>query len=177
MVFAESQDCGNITQENREYKLTGNYYGCTWYNMNCNFDGACHVCSGGQGTCPWYDADPYWTNDYHDGDNNGDYGYEWDCEGEWWNRAPSVGANGNHCMAYTVPPPTISYVYGPNSLLARKDNNNNQTYYYHKEGDSVVRITNQSGAVVKLQEYYPYGEILSVSGSLNDSFGWGELDL
>lgn len=100
--FARSPNCQSISEQNKIYRITGNYYNCLWYNDNCNFDGSCHWCLDGYdseyswGTCPWL------PNASFIGDGpDGSY-YPYSCSYDWWNSAPSLG-KGDHCVAYYEP--------------------------------------------------------------------------
>jgi len=109
-VFALCPDCRQITTQDVVYKITGNYYGCYWYNRNCEFDGECHGCIDDwgelkMGTCPWLER-------LAPGDIGPDDTYSGACDWDWWNRAPSIGANGTHCVAYYrigVQPPIVKW--------------------------------------------------------------------
>ncbi|MFW5983124.1 MAG: hypothetical protein ACOCQ4_01385, partial [bacterium] len=98
-AFARSPDCKTVGEQGKIYRMTGNFYDCYWFNDNCDFDGSCHVCQDdwGQrdkhGTCPW-------INGSHHAGNEPDSSYPQSCSGDWWNSAPSIGANGDHCVAY-----------------------------------------------------------------------------
>ncbi len=96
-VFAQSPAGQSVDSDpaHQIYRMTGDFYGCVWWNRNCDFDGECHLCYSGyslEGTCPWLG----WAN--------ADYTYPYICSFDWWNTAPSLGNNGTHCVAYTEPP-------------------------------------------------------------------------
>jgi hypothetical protein len=93
--FRDSPSCSAVTSSaiDQVYAWTGGYIGCRWYNGNCNFDGACHICWDGYrenmvGTCPWYPTGP---DDTYPSDG---------CGYNWWNHAASIGINGTHCVGY-----------------------------------------------------------------------------
>jgi len=91
--FRQSPNCVLADGNVGAYRMTGNYYGCRWYNNNCDFNGVCRTCHDGYntnpswGTCPWL----------HAGMSDR---YPYDCHFEWWNSAPSLGSDGTHCVAY-----------------------------------------------------------------------------
>lgn len=91
-TFATSEDGTSISSEGSVYRMTGNYYGCTWFNRNCDFNGTCRQCSDpiGQfqsGTCPYFAGSPGAS-------------YPHDCGFDWWNEGPSIGSAGHHVVAY-----------------------------------------------------------------------------
>ena len=99
--FAQSADCASLTVLDRVYHASGDLYGCTWWNRNCDFNGECHQCLDNfnrpdtPGTCPWLGEVGTW------GDRaTADTAYCHRCGADWWNRSPSLGNNGTHCIAY-----------------------------------------------------------------------------
>lgn len=91
-TFATSENGTSISQVGAVYRMTGNYYGCIWFNGNCNFNGACRKCNDplGQfqpGTCPYMPGSP--TENYPH-----------NCGFDWWNAGPSLGSEGHHLVAY-----------------------------------------------------------------------------
>ena len=87
--FATSDDCKTITKAGYVYRATGNFYGCLWW-------------AGNDPTNAYYNG-PYnffrmETQDkrYVDG-----AGKCWNCNSDWWNTAPSIGADNTHCVAYS----------------------------------------------------------------------------
>lgn len=105
--FRISPACADVTSTDSEsmgYAATGNYYGCTWYNRNCDMgeNQVCHTCTDAygqstQGTCTHIvlESGDTWNV------INVPYGLS--CGTDWWNRNPSVGTNGSYCMAYRTP--------------------------------------------------------------------------
>lgn len=87
--FAISPDCQTITQSDKVYHATGNYYECLWY-------------AGNDPSNAYYNG-PYnfyqikSPNHAYVSDKNSCYS----CKGDWWNTAPSIGANGRHCVAFS----------------------------------------------------------------------------
>ena len=97
MQFATSSQGNSVDQLNAVYRMTGNYYGVTWFNMNCH-GGKCiddygQYSSGYDEWMTQMNIDPAFTPDYN-------YPYS---ASDWWNTAPSIGANGTHCIAYLDP--------------------------------------------------------------------------
>ena len=98
--FRRSSDCVSAEGASEGvYRMTGNYYGCFWYNRNCDMDssGNCSTCydNYGQwisGACTHIDGSP--DSDYYHGANS------WGCANHWWNSGPSLGTNGTYCVAY-----------------------------------------------------------------------------
>jgi len=84
------------------YATTGDFYGCTWYNRNCDMEPVtqeCYACvdNWGQyraGACSHLvvSSDENWNAIYA--------GYPYSCSGDWWNRTPAVGLAGQYCVAY-----------------------------------------------------------------------------
>lgn len=89
MNFATSPDCKNIVEENKVYRATGNFYGCLWFSGNDPKN------SYYNGPYDFYRTASS-TNKYID-----ESGKCWSCQNDWWNTAPSIGADGKHCVAYT----------------------------------------------------------------------------
>lgn len=89
MRFSTSADCRTISGEDKIYRATGNFYGCVWY-------------AGNDPKNVYYNG-PY--DFYRVASSNSKYvsdtGQCWSCQGDWWNSAPSIGADGTHCIAYT----------------------------------------------------------------------------
>lgn len=105
--FRLSRLCDRISsKENQVYRMTGNVYGCYWYNQNCNQSGAtCSLCRDNYnhsyktpGTCSHLEGmsgkddkiTPFAPS----------YRYPHSCRGDWWNTAPSIGSSRTHCIAY-----------------------------------------------------------------------------
>jgi len=68
--------------------------------------------------------------------------------------------------------PINAYVYG-NGLICRIDPATDSEFYYHYDfRGSVIAITNQSGQLVQLYKYDPYGRVYAKKGSLtwNNSY-------
>jgi hypothetical protein len=105
--FRISPTCDHVTSSTASstgYAATGNFYGCKWYNRNCDMDGSnnCSVCTDNydqqtQGTCT------HMVLTSEDSWNAIDSAYNLRCDYDWWNRNPSIGANGLYCMAYRTP--------------------------------------------------------------------------
>lgn len=99
--FRLSEDCMSIelAVSDQVYRMTGDHYGCFWYNTNCPMSGdTCNVCTNpfGQvnnGSC-WHLT----------GSSSSDYsqpqGDSWTCSNHWWNSGPSLGVSGRFCVAY-----------------------------------------------------------------------------
>lgn len=89
--FAISQDCRTITQVDKVYRATGNYYECLWYAGND--PGNAYY----NGPYNFYQIKP---------PNHGyasDTGQCYSCKADWWNTAPSIGYNGRHCVFFSQP--------------------------------------------------------------------------
>jgi hypothetical protein len=105
-AFRRSELCQTVTSSSNQgeaYAATGNFYGCTWYNRNC--DARCSTCADnyGQqtmGTCSHFEigGPSAWDAIYN--------AYSGSCGGDWWNRAPSLGLTNRYCLAYKNPPVT-----------------------------------------------------------------------
>jgi len=95
--FRKSPNCGSCenSSENRAYYMTGNIYGCYYWNRNCDQTGdICHTCKDNYkpnrdtpGTCNHLERKPV----FH---------YEYSCQRDWWNNAPSIGTKGKFCVCY-----------------------------------------------------------------------------
>jgi len=89
--FAQSADCRTVTNPDRAYGATGNYYGCLWF-IGKGPDGKVY-------NNPYTFYRTVSPNDAY----RSQEGYCWNCKGDWWNTAPSIGANGSHCVAFHEP--------------------------------------------------------------------------
>ncbi|MCP4893199.1 MAG: hypothetical protein GY911_05235 [Actinomycetales bacterium] len=96
--FRTSTDCLVVDSSPTDevWRMTGNFFGCTWWNGNCNMasDGSCSICQDNLnqtigGTCSHMVGGP-------------DGVYPWACF-HWWNSAPSLGTGGQWCVAYRTP--------------------------------------------------------------------------
>jgi hypothetical protein len=98
--FRRSPDCVTIDgTSDGVYRMTGNYYGCYWYNRNCDMDssGNCSWCNDNYGQWQWgacTHIDGGSDANYYHGANS------WGCANHWWNSGPSLGTNGTSCVAY-----------------------------------------------------------------------------
>jgi hypothetical protein len=102
--FRQSPECMDVRSTFRPgeaYAVTGNFYGCKWYNGKCNtpmdqnMTIECSCCHGYRqennfGQCTHMPADA-------------NVGYNYKCGFDWWNHAPSLGANGKYCVAFREP--------------------------------------------------------------------------
>ena len=116
--FRLSPTCRDVNSTDllaQAYVVTGNFYGCNWYNRNCDMDPVtqeCYTClddwgSGrmNNGTCSHLIVE---TSDYIAW---GIYGpYDFSCSSDWWNRTPGVGINGQNCVAYRGMDDLLFYV-------------------------------------------------------------------
>lgn len=85
------------------YIASGNFYGCKWFNRNCDMDPVTQNCFScldpwgrqSQGTC---------SHLIQDAVSNERWGiytpYNFSCSFDWWNQTPALGLNGQHCVAY-----------------------------------------------------------------------------
>jgi hypothetical protein len=96
--FRRSTDCQIVdgTGVDEIWRMTGNYFSCTWYNTNCPMaaDGTCSECNDPinqwiWGTCSHMVGSP-------------DAVYAYACH-HWWNSAPALGTDGAWCVAYRTP--------------------------------------------------------------------------
>ena len=96
VTFRVSPSCGKVAATGEVYRMTGNYYGCKWYNLNCGMSpgGTCTTCKDNyhpnaptRGTC---------THLIH----TADFTYCHQCSFDWWNTAPTIGTAGTTCVAY-----------------------------------------------------------------------------
>ncbi len=101
--FRRSPNCGSCisSSENQAYSMTGNIYGCYWYNRNCDQTGdTCHTCKDNYspnrntfGSCSHLETNPLYSY-------KTPQGTAWTCQNHWWNKAPSVGIKGKFCVCY-----------------------------------------------------------------------------
>eukprot|EP00039_Didymoeca_costata_P032427 m.37788 g.37788 ORF g.37788 m.37788 type:complete len:560 (-) comp9351_c0_seq2:80-1759(-) len=118
--LALSMDCKSCetgqTQMGKSYYMSGEYYGCKWWNVgNCDMtsDLVCKVCNDGtnskpsRGQCTNYQLPATYAYNYHHVSvilynlmsivwccqENG-------CRANWWHLAPAIGANGKQCVCY-----------------------------------------------------------------------------
>ena len=92
-VFRISPGCTQVQSTSsraQAYATTGNFYGCRWYNDNCNMSPGtqqCYECFDDHnidgprpGTCSHLvmRAEEIWNAIYE--------GYNHSCSGDWWNR-------------------------------------------------------------------------------------------
>ncbi len=112
-MFRVSPNCYEISSTTnfaQAYYTSGEVYGCYWFNRNCDMDihaRECYSCLDNlgresRGTCSHRVGigNPNACGYPH---NNGDSiycGYEWNCNHDWWNKAPSLGIAGKYCVAY-----------------------------------------------------------------------------
>jgi hypothetical protein len=102
--FRLSPDCREVSSTPataQAYATSGNFYGCTWYNANCNMDSATQACY----TCldnhnPWLSRGTCSHLPISQAEDGIYRGYYASCAGDWWNRTPSVGIVGKFCVAY-----------------------------------------------------------------------------
>lgn len=98
--FRVSPGCREVNSTDdisQSYRATGNFYGCLWYNRNCDMAPVtqeCYECldNGGRmiaGTCSHMVTSGPPTE-----------AYKRSCNFDWWNTAPSVGIAGQYCVAY-----------------------------------------------------------------------------
>jgi len=104
--FRLSPTCSEVTSTDllsQAYVVTGNFYGCKWFNRNCDMDPTTQTCSSciddwgrsNKGTCSHLVVE---TTDYQQW---GIYDpYQYSCSSDWWNQTPGVGINGQNCVAY-----------------------------------------------------------------------------
>ncbi len=94
--FRVSPGCGKVAATGEVYRMTGNFYGCKWFNRNCDMTpgGGCSKCKDNyhpnaptRGSC---------THLVH----AADFKYCHKCSYDWWNTAPAVGTSGSYCVAY-----------------------------------------------------------------------------
>jgi hypothetical protein len=131
------------------YRLTGNYYGCKWYNDNCDQSGAtCSICTDDSnqtigGTCDHLLGSPGARYSYTPGSQacncescnactETDLNYT--CSTHWWNTAPSLGSNGSFCVAYRDDPGHLPKSCA--AILAAKPEAANGIYKIKPEGVS-----------------------------------------
>lgn len=99
--FRRNPNCGSCESSsgNKAYYMTGNIYGCYWYNRNCDQTGdTCHTCKNNyntqnSGTCSHLEINP--VSHYKQ-----PQGTTWTCKNHWWNSAPSIGTKGKFCVCY-----------------------------------------------------------------------------
>ena len=132
--FRISPDCLEVTATTvaQAYVTTGNFYGCRWYNRNCDMDPItqeCYECRDNwaagrvnSGTCSHFVANgDRWANGIYEP-------YEYSCSGDWWNHAPSVGITGQYCVAYrqakSTTPITLTAESGYSSIQLAWDPSN-----------------------------------------------------
>jgi len=87
------------------YYITGNYYGCGYFNNKCDMTGdQCTSCYDGvglrqtSGRCSHVVREPTYSWPFdcvYKGGNGGTEQYR-----EYWNMAPSIGLNGKYCVCY-----------------------------------------------------------------------------
>ena len=104
--FRRSPGCTTVDKtKDRIYRMTGNYYGCEWYNTLCNQVGdTCSKCTATTGK-----VEPGRCTHLDDSVDHADslrgtskMTYCHSCTGDWWNSAPSIGTNGKYCVGYRV---------------------------------------------------------------------------
>ena len=99
--YRVSEDCQIAASAtgSQVYKMTGDHYGCVWYNTNCPMVGdQCFECTNPYGTVNLGSCSHFVSSSNHD--YNPAEGPGWTCGNHWWNNAPSIGTNGSYCVAY-----------------------------------------------------------------------------
>ena len=96
LAFRVSPGCGMVAASGEVYRMTGNYYGCKWYNRNCDMGpgGGCKTCKDN-----WHPNAPTKGTCTHL-ISTADLTYCHKCSYDWWNTAPAVGTTGSYCVAY-----------------------------------------------------------------------------
>ncbi len=104
--FRISPSCREINSTDllaQAYVTSGNFYGCTWFNTNCDMDPTTQTCF----SCldPWgRTASGTCSHLIQDAVSNERWGiytpYNFSCSYDWWNQTPSLGIDGKHCVAY-----------------------------------------------------------------------------
>ena len=121
-MFRISPNCTQInsTSHNAQaYATTGDFYGCKWYNRNCDMDSVtqeCYTCLDNYNPNPTQGACTNLVMNSEEGWNAINAGYNHSCMSDWWNRKPSVGIAGQFCVAYrlsVIGEPTTSPVEQP----------------------------------------------------------------
>jgi hypothetical protein len=104
--FRVSPTCREINSSEmlaQAYIASGNFYGCKWFNTGCDMDPITQTCFScpdpwgriNQGTCSHLIQDAVNTERW------AIYApYSFSCSYDWWNQTPSLGIDGNHCVAY-----------------------------------------------------------------------------
>jgi len=110
MEYRISEDCQTCKQPatmgfSESYYVTGNYYGCGYFNTKCDMAGdQCRSCYDGvglrqtSGRCSHVIKEPTyaWPFDcVYAGGNGGTEQYR-----DYWNMAPSIGLNSKYCVCY-----------------------------------------------------------------------------
>ncbi|MCF7846349.1 MAG: hypothetical protein K9L85_03865 [Candidatus Peribacteraceae bacterium] len=97
LKLRQSSNCSTVTSPGSSavWRATGNFYGCVYYNRNCDQSGnTCYVCKDNYGPNPPNNG----TCDHQSAGPNETYPYV--CNFDWWNTAPSLGINGQNCVAF-----------------------------------------------------------------------------
>jgi hypothetical protein len=109
MEYRISEDCQTCKPtpvgSSETYYITGNYYGCGYFNSKCDMAGnQCSSCFDGvglrqtSGRCSHVVREPTYSWPFdcvYQGGNSGTEQYR-----DYWNMAPSVGLTGQFCVCY-----------------------------------------------------------------------------
>lgn len=93
--FRVSPDCKKINSSgsNAVYAMTGNYYGCCWNNPAGYLSVCTNPCTN------YFPASQCPGTPFLNGVYSPSYAYSNTC-GDWWSTSPSLGINGQNCVAY-----------------------------------------------------------------------------